>query len=346
MPTTRALLVSGRNVQATGVDRYAREIAKALRAAGVDVKERVRQRREWRIMGRPVGGLASLWLQGLRRQPREGADLVHALDTSVASRGCDVVTVQDILPEQFPRWFLRTASQRLDWRLTRRATTRVPIVLSASEATAELLVERWGIERERIVVAHHGIDNKDFHRVNEPSPLVADKGRTFVYVGDDNPRKNLLRAVEGLARIGEPARLVRCGPSRFPDVREAYHAAAKEGGVEIVEAGYVDDAQLRALLSNADAFVWPTLGEGFGFPPLEAMACGCPVVALSTPVNEEICGPLASYHADDAADVATAVRRLLDHPPSTSAIEAYAATFTWERAAQRTLVAYELAVTG
>lgn len=339
----KVTLVSGRNAQATGVDRYQDAIAKALRAQGVDLEERVIRRREWKPFGRPVGGFASMWAQ--RALARHGdADVVHALDPAVASRGIDVVTVQDVLPEMFPAWFLTTRGDRLNWRLTRKYVSAAPRVIAASQATADLLHERWAVPRERVTVVHHGIDTASFRPVDERHPLVEDGRPTFVYVGDDNPRKNLalfVRALALLAKDGLRPRLVRCGPSRFPAVREEYAALAKEGGVEVVEAGYVEDADLRALLSSATAFAWPTLGEGFGFPPLEAMACGLPVVAHDIPINREVCGPLASYHADEPAAAAEAIRVLLAHPPSKEALVAYASTFTWERAAAQTRAVYE-----
>ncbi|HEX2022228.1 MAG TPA: glycosyltransferase family 1 protein, partial [Candidatus Thermoplasmatota archaeon] len=298
----RVTLVSGRNVAATGVDRYADAISRALRGLGVEVEERVHRRREWRVLGKPVGGFASLWAQ--RALARRGdAPVLHALDPAVAGRGSDVVTVQDLLPEEFPGWFLRSAGDRLNWRLARRYVSRAPRVIAASRATADALVARWEIPRERIRVVHHGIDAATFHPQDGGHPLLSRDGPTIVYVGDDNPRKNVglvVRALAALrARDGLEPRLVRCGPARFPEVREAYHADAKAGGVKVVEAGYLPDADLRALLSGAAAFAWPTLGEGFGFPPLEAMACGTPVIALDTPVNREVCGPLARYHADE-----------------------------------------------
>jgi len=284
-----------------------------------------------------------MWTQ--RAFARHGdADVVHALDPAVASRGVDVVTVQDVLPEMFPEWFLRTRGERLNWRLTRKYVSRVPRIIAASAATADELHARWGIRRERMSVVHHGIDTAFFHPVEGKHPLLSKEGPTFVFVGDDNPRKNIGLVVEALAILakdGPRPRLVRCGPSRYPPVREAYHASAKKGGVDVVEAGFVKDEDLRALLSGATAFVWPSLGEGFGFPPLEAMACGCPVIANDIPINREICGPLAGYHANDPAAAAEAIRVVTGHPPSREALVAYASGFTWERAAKGTLRVYE-----
>lgn len=337
----RVVLASAKNRLATGVDRYARELSRALRERDVQVREEVIERRELRIGPLRVGGNISIAWQRARLAKGD-ADLLHALDPAVAPKEADVVTIHDVLYEEFPE--LADAGTKLDWSRMRARSRTARWIVTPSEATRQAVVARWGIGPDRVVAIPHGIDHDVFRPTAARSTLLAEGRPTLVYVGDDNPRKNVGLVVDALARGKLDARLVRVGPSRFPEVHEAYRRAAKEQGVDLVEPGYLGDAELAPLLSHAAAFVWPTRGEGFGFPPLEAMACGAPVVALATPINEEVCGPLARYHADDAASCAEAIAEVIAHPPSAEILTAYARQFTWRAAAEKTKQVYERAL--
>lgn len=336
----RVRLAFAQNPFATGVDRYARELGAALRGMGVAAEDLPIQRREMRMGALRIGGSVSLWAQRLR-VTRGDADVLHALDPAIAPRRADVITIQDLLNEQYAEEILPTAGHRLDWRLSRALARRARWFITPSEATRQELVARWGVPAERIVAIPHGIDHARFR---PPASRPEVEKPTFVYVGDDNPRKNILLAVRALAQLrdrhGIDARFVRVGPSRFPAVHEAYRAEAAAGRVDLVEPGFVDDDALVMLLGSAAAFLWPTRGEGFGFPPLEAMACAAPVVALDTPINREVCGATARYHADDAGACADALAKTLEHPPRREDVLAHARTYTWETAAQRTLAVY------
>ncbi|HVM44454.1 MAG TPA: glycosyltransferase family 1 protein [Candidatus Thermoplasmatota archaeon] len=340
----RVALVSARNALATGVDRYAREIERALAREGLETLPVALARRELRIGSARLGGFASLWAQ--RFLPRRGeADLVHALDPAVATLRTDVLTVHDLLQEAHPDVYLRGARARADERLNRILARRVPWLVCVSEATRQEVLRRWDADPARVAVSHHGIDHERFRPVDAPSPHAAEGAPTLAYVGDDNPRKNLPLAVEAVAQLrerhGVEVRLVRVGPTRFGG---AHAALAKERGVDLVEPGFLDDDALVALLSRAGAFVWPTLGEGFGFPPLEAMACGAPVAALDIPVNREVLGDLASYHDNDAGACADALARTLRAPPAKDALVAHARRFTWQASARRLMAVYDLAL--
>lgn len=343
----RVVLASAKNRLATGVDRYARDLAAGLRGIGVDARERVLERRELSIGPLRLGGYASLWAQRLRAS-RGDADLLHALDPAIASARADVLTVHDLLNEVHADLYLTSRRARMDWALTRRFARQVAWVVTPSEATRRDVIERWGHDPDLVFAIHHGIDHARFRPVKARSPLLAEGRPTLVYAGDDNPRKNLGLAVRALAslreRHGIDARLVRAGPSRFPHVHGPYRALAKGKAVDLVEPGYLDDEALVALLSGASAFLWPTLGEGFGFPPLEAMACGAPVVALDTPIDREICGPTARYHGNDAEACADAIADTLRAPPSRAAVLEHAGEFTWDATARRTLAVYERAL--
>lgn len=339
----RIALVHGKNVFATGVKRYAEALEAGLRAEGEDVMRVDLVRRELRIRDRGYGGFLTFW--GERVRPRWiRADVVHALDPAVSTRDTDVVTVHDLITEMRPDWYQRDAITRMDWRMTRRYARRATRFIADSEVTRQEILARWGVEADRVTTVHLGIDHARFRPVERPAPHVAEGRPTLVYIGDDNPRKNLQLAVEAVGalrqRHGIEARLLRIGPTRFPRVHERYRATAKTMGVDLVEPGFVADEDVVAILSRAAAFLWPPVIEGFGLPPLEAMACGCPVVALDTPINREVGGPLAAYHPDEPDAAADAIAMAIGNPPAKETLVAYAAQFTWARTVAATRAVY------
>jgi len=339
-------LLYGRNVFVTGIRRYAECVEEGLRAAG-DTAERVEiARREWRIGKRRVGGFVSFWAARFRHAPR-GYDVVHALDPALALPGTDVVTIHDLVLEEYPEWYQRDLGSRVDIRINRALGRRVPFLIAVSEATKRAVVERWRVDPERVVVVPHGVDHDTFRPVERRSKHLAEGKRNLVFLGVNNPRKNILYAVkvvEALAREhGVQARLLRLGPDQFPDVAREYRAYAAQAGVELAEPGFLDDEELASILTHADAFLWPPVAEGFGIPVLEAMACGLPVVARDLPINREVCGELAFYHGDAVREGAEALVRCLEARPDPAPLRAHARQFTWERTVRETRAVYERA---
>lgn len=338
------LLVASRNPHATGVDRYAGSLTVALRDKGADVAEVELRRREARLGRLRVGGLASLWWQRTLARRRGEWELVHALDPAAATRSSDVVTVHDLIPETHSDLASGGAAARLDWAISRANARRAKRLIAVSEATRQEIIRRWRVPPERVTVVHHGIAHERFRPTDAAAAHVAPDRPTLVYVGDDNPRKNIGLALAAMVPLREEhgivARLLRIGPTRFPEAAAARGAFARANGIDLVEPGYLGDVEVAAHCTRAAAFLWPTLAEGFGFPPLEAMACGAPVVALDTPVNREIVGTLGRFHANDARAAAAAIAEALAKPADKAALRAHALRFTWARAAEETMRVY------
>src|SRR5581483_6456468 len=162
------------------------------------------------------------------------------------------------------------------------------------------------------------------------------------------PGKNrpaVLRALALLRRRGLPHGLVIAGQPGWG--RGRADSLAHRLGIEaaVSYAGYVDDADLPALYTLADAFVFPSWREGFGLPPLEALACGTPVVASDRPSMPEVLGAAALYAPPARPDLlADALERVLTdaHLRETLIHRGLerASTFSWERAARDTLALY------
>lgn len=326
---------------ATGTGTYAAALARELPTLGVEV---VVARNPAR---RPPagGGLGSLrnaaadlrWeLGGLPRIARTAAaDLVHHPLPALAPPGGPprVVTVHDLaflrLPELYPAAYRRWAM------LTHRAAARAArVVLVPSRATARDVRAHWGVPVGRIVVVPHGPGQElDVVRDAEPAHLL--------YVGDDQPRKNLPRLLAAYAGYRE-----RVSGAR-PLVLAGNVADPHRPGVRV--EGAIDSRRLARLLGGALALVHPALHEGFGLTPLEAMAAGVPILAGRAPGVTEICGPAALY-ADphSVADLAAALIRIHEEPALREELvtrgRARVAGLSWSEAAAGHLAAYRLAL--
>ena len=257
-----------------------------------------------------------LWYPWRLAAKTAGADLLHCATfrAPIRPRTPLVVTVHDCAllrhPETFPQWHRRTG------RLALRNAVRVAdAIVAVSEFTRDELVELLRVPPERVRVVPNAVDP-----VFAPDGDVA-AGDYVLVVGTLEPRKNLARAVDAVTRAGFEARVV---------------GAVGWGRVQTdAWVGEPGDAELAALYRGARCLVFPSLYEGFGLPPLEAMACGTPVVTSRGGATEEIAGGAAVLvEATDveaiAAGIVEAIRRRDELVPLGLA---RAGSFTWARAA-------------
>jgi glycosyltransferase involved in cell wall biosynthesis len=289
-------------------------------------------------------------------------DVFHFLahsDAPVWSGRGVVITVHDLILEVMSS--LYAPRKPLQFRLARacerHAVSHAAALVTDSAVTRDDLVARWGCDPARIQVAHLGLHPRLAPQGPEAvAALRARLGleRPFVlYLGGIDARKNvpgLLRAYAQLAVSPGAPDLVLAGRVREAEEFPPLQALARELGVEsrLRLPGFVPDADLPALYCAAEAFVFPSLYEGFGFPPLEAMACGTPTVSSVGGSLAEVLGDgalLVAAGDDDA--LAGALARVLGEPGLRADLRvrgrAHAARFTWERTADTTVSAYRAA---
>ena len=224
--------------------------------------------------------------------------------------------------------------------LFRRIGRRAALLLTVSAFSRDRLVARVGIAPERVAILQESGEHMlpiEAH-AGTLQRLGLRVGGYFVAVGSANPAKNfvaLLKAVAGLpARFD--GRLVVIG-----GVNRGVFAAgdAPVAGDRIVQAGAVSDAELKALYQSALALVFPSVYEGFGLPPLEAMACACPVAASNAASIPQVCGDAALYFDPHAVDaIGAAMMRLHDESALRDELRRRGAqrvkAFSWEAAAR------------
>ncbi len=252
---------------------------------------------------------------------RAGASLYHAPHyvLPLFLRGPAVVTIHDLI--HLRRDYLPGRAARAYARcMIRRSYERATRVITVSEAVRAELLHTFGGEAERVVVVPNGIDERFFAPVGEPSLAQLRAQRALpahfvVYAGNVKPHKNLERLIDAMAVLasrGESVDLVLAGAPREKCAPLLERAAQKGIGARVHALGWLAHHELRALFHTARAFVFPSLVEGFGLPPLEAMASGLPVVASNVPALLEVCGG-AARHVDplDVDSIAAGVSAVL-----------------------------------
>jgi glycosyltransferase involved in cell wall biosynthesis len=324
----------------SGTAVYLHELVAGLQELpGVEVVEASNPQRRPRAGG-GLGSLGNLlsdlrWtaaeLPRIARRAR--ADVIHHPLPAHAplTRGiAQVITVQDLAFERLPELF-DARFRRYAQLAHRAAARRSGAVICISRTTAADVTGLWGVEPARVVVAPLG--------PGQPLSAPERERRHLLYVGDQEPRKNLSALLEayGIYREGseEPLPLVLAGA-----------AAARAPGITVER--HPDAEQLAGLYAGAVALVHPSLYEGFGMTPLEAMAAGTPVVATRSPGVTEVCGDAALY-ADphDPGSLAAAITRIARDPQLRGDLadrgHRRAELFSWRRCARAHVDAYSLA---
>lgn len=267
--------------------------------------------------------------------------------------GPAVVTIHDLGYRSFPRAHPALSRLYLDWT-TRWNARRARCVVADSEATRRDLVAHYRVDPRRIMVAYPGYDS-NLRPVRDPAALAAArerygiKGKYLLYIGTLQPRKNLVLLIDVLTSVPDldpPLQLVLAGSPGW--LAGPILERAQRAGSTVVTPGYVRHEDKAALLSGAAAFLYPSLYEGFGFPVLEAMACGTPVICSDTSSLPEVAGGAALLVDPlDVAGLAAAIQRVLsDHPFRADLIQrgfANLQRFSWQQCARQVLTAIEQA---
>ncbi|MFB9622467.1 glycosyltransferase family 4 protein [Nonomuraea helvata] len=330
--------------QRSDAERYRRLAPSALVIPGPVAISNRAARLAWEQSGLPL----------LARQT--GADVIHAPYYSIplGSGLPTVVTIHDATwftePDQHsPRAsFFRSA--------TRTAVRHAQRVIVPSKATRDELVRVLSADPTRIDVAYHGVDLEQFHppseeEIRRTALRCGLHGQPYVaFLGALDPRKNVPNLIRGFAtavkQLAEPPALVIGGGVHEDDVDAACREV--EATVRVIRPGYLRAPDLPGFLGGALVVAFPSRGEGFGLPVLEAMACGAPVLTTHRSSLPEVGGEAVAYTEPDADSIATALGDLLGSPARRRRLReaglARAREFTWEASAEAHLSSYQRAI--
>jgi glycosyltransferase involved in cell wall biosynthesis len=317
----------------TGLQRYAEEVISRLgdRMQVIEPSRRL------------VGPAGNAWEQlVLPLRTREHL-LWSPCNVGPITCAHQVLTLHDVFPLDYPQWFSATFV-RVFRALIPRLIRKVRRVIAVSEYTRSRILALVPEAADKVVVIHNGINSRFSPDVDTSALAAAGIPQNYLLsVSALQPRKNtrnLLKAWEkALPELPATLWLVIAGAQDETSVFGDFNLGTLPDRVKFT--GYFSDEFLPALYSGARAFVFPSLAEGFGFPPLEAMACGTPVLTSKTTSLVELAGD-AAYLVDptDADDIALGIRKLASDDHLCSVLRTRGLSqvrqFSWEIAATKT----------
>ncbi|PKM87593.1 hypothetical protein CVU83_02830 [Candidatus Falkowbacteria bacterium HGW-Falkowbacteria-2] len=299
---------------------------------------------------------------------REKLDLIHFphFNVPLLTPSPFVVTIHDLILTKFPSrrasmlppllYWMKQAAYRL---VVRTAVKRAKAIITVSEFTKKDIIDKFSASPEKIFITYEGV--VDFNQAvstEMSSREVLDKyGITqpyLLYVGNAYPHKNLSRLISSYVDVRKALpelSLVMVGKNDYFYQRVRAEAEqlglydATNGKGKIVFPGYVPDSLLGTLYRNALLYVFPSLYEGFGLPPLEAMSCSCPVASSNQASLPEILSDAAVYFDPyDVDNISMTLRNLAGDESRRAAMvlkgREHIKKFSWQRCAEQTLTIY------
>ena len=286
---------------------------------------------------------------------RHEVDVLHSMGYAqpIACGAKTVVTVHDLAFLLFPRTFNRLNRLYLSL-LTRLSVRRADRVIAVSSNTKNDIVRLLGVAPDKVVVVHHGVE-PIFRKISDTSEIESFKRRRglpdryVLFIGTLEPRKNIQTLLVAFANLKKrsnvPHKLVIGGARGWLWNEILATIERLELQQDVVLPGYLPLDEEPLWYNGADLFVYPSLYEGFGFPALEAMACGTPVVTSNSSSLPEVvgdCGVLVDPTRPD--ELTEAIYRLLVTPSARGELSdrglERAKSFSWSRAAERTIGVY------
>ena len=370
---TICLDLSAAAQERAGLGRYAASLGLALLALGVPLTAFVNDPRESRL-GPPLSGLPTRSVHLARKPWRlraaatyfggpsvdsvlDGVKVFHATEHLLPrlKRVPSVFTLHDIAYLRYPQYHLLQNRLFLNWMMP-RFLAQADHIIAISESTRRDALQQYRLDPAKITVIPEGVEPR-FAPAVEANQLDAVRRaydlpeRFILFVGTIEPRKNLPALLEAYAALRPKhpeVGLVIAGGKGWL-YQSFFDRLSALGLQQVVKlTGFVPDQQLPALMNAAEVFAFPSHFEGFGLPPLEAMACGLPVVCSNASSLPEVVGDAGLLVApDDPRAWVEALDRVLTDPGLRQELRGRgldrARPFTWEAAARQTLAVYERA---
>lgn len=287
----------------------------------------------------------------------KGSDITHFFNYIVPPfvHGKKVVTIHDMVYKAFPETMNSKTRILLNLAMN-KSMKRADVVVTDSEFSRSEIIKYFPQYRDKVEVVPCGVDCDMFKPIQDRSIIEKVKanhnikGKYFLYLGTLEPRKNLTRLVKAyeiLSRRKEDCPLLVLAGGKGWLYDEIFEEVNKSGlGDKVIFTQYIPGEEICPLMNGAEAFVFPSLYEGFGMPPLEAMACGTPVIVSGSASLPEVvgdCGLIVDAYSEES--IADAMGKIADNEELRKQLSekgiSRAREFSWKKSAEKLYTIYE-----
>lgn len=309
----------------SGTASYVSNTLKALQDAEIPFDLRYVKKFEISLLGKPFFGIFFQYISSSR--VRMANSIVHSLSPEVVTKRTNVVTLHDVIPFTSPELYMKSAYDRLAYRLGFGRASKVPhMIVSTNYGKSEIVSVGYAKE-ETVSVINQSIDHSIFFP-DGSNPYSTDKLKV-VMVSDFNPRKRIDLVVKALA-FNKEIDFFHIGPTQGWSENYQHILNLAGEAKNIFFLGRQPLISLRRYVSNADLFIYLSNDEGFGLPPLEAMACGTNVLASDIPVFKELLTGAASLVPNETFDADSVFAAMRNKKPPEELIQ-HSREFSIER---------------
>lgn len=324
-----------------------------------EIGELIKKHPNFSLKTNPVPGRIMRYLWDYFKIPIEFSigevDIIHIMDFLIPKirKAKLIVTIHDISSILFPQWHTRYTKRWVRNRI-HLAKEKADRIIVDSIHTKKDLVQTLGVSEDLITVIYGGV-GEQFQPIKDQEILKRVKKRCrirdkyLLFLGTLEPRKNipgLIRAFHKIKNRFSDYQLVIAGKKgwKFQEIFKTVEELKLED--RVIFTGYLPEEDIPSLYSGAELFVYPTLYEGFGFPPLEDMACGTPVITSNLSSLPEVVGEAGILiDPNDIDELSQAMESVLSDENLKRELRAkglrQAAKFSWEKCAQETLKVYQ-----
>lgn len=265
-------------------------------------------------------------------------------EKNIAPSNCpSVITIHDMIHEKFPEYFPRSDNTS---RIKKNAIRKATHIICISQNTKKDLIDIYAVDDKKITVIHHGVET--FKKCEGLNPLYSNKRPYLLYVGARSGYKNfnkMMHAISCSRALMENFDVIAFGGGEFNRIEQEQSLAL---GFRLNQVRHIngDDGVMRNLFQGASAFVYPSLYEGFGLPPLEAMVNQCPVISSNTSSMPEVILDAAEYFNPNLSDeIRLAIERVVFSAERSQELidngNKRVLFFGWDQCAAKTLDVYK-----
>ncbi|VGF88526.1 glycosyltransferase family 4 protein [Klebsiella pneumoniae] len=337
------MIINCRNLlgHTTGVQRYTQRIIDELKKNNNKI-----------IEIRPKQGMSGikghLWEQLILpleiMKEKEKSSLWSPSNTGPLLIKDQVITIHDTVPFDHPEWLNK---RFVEWYkyIQPKLVKKVRHIITISEFSKERIIENLGVPEHKISVVYNGVDlNKNITFEKSAHNNFGSLSNYILSVGSLEPRKNIANLIKAFIQFKKETKsdikLVIVGKEGVGRVFNTSASHTKDVNKDIIYTGHVSDFELDFLHKNAKGFCYPSLYEGFGLPPLEAMLYGTPVLTSNNTAMKELCtGRAILIDPFSVTEIAEGIERLITKPVTEQQISSnieFAHSLSWAKCAKET----------